>query len=128
MWWVELGFVAWGSKALPEAPGSPGFLGALLYMYFVMQSFAVAWSLGLLVVFRETFNPKPGRVGGIVIGAAYGAYLVHPLFITLFAWALMRAPLAPHLLSVLTIAPPVVASTWAVATALKALPGAGHVL
>jgi hypothetical protein len=52
---------------------------------FLEMAFGVVWGAGWLVLFRELFNAKPKKFGSIVIGAAYGVYLIHPIFITLYA-------------------------------------------
>jgi surface polysaccharide O-acyltransferase-like enzyme len=51
--------------------------------------------VGLLVLFRDRLNKAPGKLLGVIIGAAFGAYIVH-LFVVIGVQAGMDAvALAP---------------------------------
>jgi hypothetical protein len=62
---------------------APQLLYVLAYG-FVEMTFGVVWGVGWLVMFREMFNSKPKKFGVMLIGATYGVYLIHPIFITLY--------------------------------------------
>jgi hypothetical protein len=73
----------------------PQLLYVLAYGFFE-TTFGVVWGIGWIVMFREIFNHKPKKFGLIVIGATYGVYLIHPIFITLYGrWVLARFAVGP---------------------------------
>jgi hypothetical protein len=53
---------------------------AMFYAIFE-QGFAVLFSVGELIFCREHFNGTPGRMLVPVAGAAYCAYIMHPVVI-----------------------------------------------
>jgi len=97
---------------------------------FVEQSFAVVWSVGILVLFRDNFNVKPTWLGRQIIGGAYGAYLVHMPTLMVFARAFM--PLAAmwptYVIAAVAISLPSVFTSWLIACLLRAIPGADNIL
>lgn len=139
-WWLGLGGVWWlqagwliNIALFPYMAGQRGFTAfclSNLLRTFVEQSFCVVWSAGLLVLFRQAYNVKPNRLGLQIIGAAYGAYIVHQIFIAIYARAFMPVAVAftSHVLTAACIAAPVLFSAWLFAIALRALPGAKRVL
>jgi hypothetical protein len=108
--------------------GTAAYVLTWLLRTFVEQSFAVVWSVGLLVVFRQAYNVKPNWVGRQYINGAYGAYLVHPVIIILFARALMPFPFPSAVVNAVAISPPTLIMAWVVACLLRAIPGADKVL
>ena len=111
------------------APSIGTYAGLWVAHTFVEQSFAVVWSAGLLIVARDYFNTKPGRLGRVIIGAAYTVYIIHPMYVTLFGRALYAAPPTMTLVAnALAISPMVVTASWLTAAAIKAIPGTGRVL
>ncbi|GBF97291.1 hypothetical protein Rsub_09982 [Raphidocelis subcapitata] len=92
------------------------------------QFFACAWIAGLLVTLRELGNVRPGRVGGVVIGAAYATYLVHPVVVTGLLAAFAAIPGMSWAARAFAMAPVAVVASWAIGAALKAIPGASRVL
>lgn len=130
LWWVQAGFLPnmLLFAALKGQAGPGAQLAAWLWRTFVEQTFAVAWSAGLLLLFREQFNIKPGRLGRQVIAGAYGAYIVHIPLIGLFAAAMMPLAAPSLVVNATAISVPVVVAAWAVACALRAIPGADRVL
>lgn len=106
--------------------GRPG-AGFQLFFALFEQSFAVLWSLGLLALFRARCNRPAGGVGAVVVGAAYGAYIVHPLFLVLSDRALHGSQLPAGAKAALAT-PLVLALSWAAAALARAVPGAAGVL
>jgi hypothetical protein len=106
------------------------FMGSWLLRTFVEQSFCVIWSAGLLVLFREAFNIQPKWLGRQIINGAYGAYIIHPPIIILFARAVMGLDaIAPSaVINAAVISLPVVVCAWTVAAAVRAIPGFDRVL
>ncbi|KAF6252118.1 hypothetical protein COO60DRAFT_1628649 [Scenedesmus sp. NREL 46B-D3] len=111
-WWLSIAGICW------------------LLRTFVEQSFCVVWSAGLLVLFRDAFNVQPRWLGRHIINAAYGAYIIHPPVIILFARAVMGLDaVAPSaVINAAVISLPVVVCSWAVAAAVRAIPGFDRVL
>ena len=105
-----------------------GFNPVQLFYSVFEQVFAVTWSAGLLILFRERVNFAPGQWGAIVVGAAYTVYIIHP--VALYALTRALAGLWPihRLLQFAVETPVVILVTWLVAAAIKALPYAGLVL
>jgi glucan biosynthesis protein C len=131
IYWVEAGFAVWIADGFAlMGPGTrPAVRAAVLVARtFVEQSFAVVWSAGVLIAARDAANWRPGRLGGVIIGAAYAAYVIHPIFVVLFARALYLVPTKTLVTNALAIAPLSVVSAWLAAAALKAIPGVGRVL
>lgn len=130
IWWVMCGWLlntvlhSWMSMQR----GTPAYVLTWLMRTFVEQSFAVVWSVGLLVVFRQAYNVKPNWVGRQFCNGAYGAYLVHPVIIILFARALMPFPFPSAVVNAVAISPPTLVVAWVVACLLRAIPGADKVL
>eukprot|EP00879_Flechtneria_rotunda_P013053 GHRR01013633.1.p1 GENE.GHRR01013633.1~~GHRR01013633.1.p1 ORF type:complete len:242 (+),score=61.79 GHRR01013633.1:519-1244(+) len=134
IWWMQLGFIVntvlnTMMKLTPQ--GVQAYCLAWLLRTFVEQSFCVVWSAGLLVLFREAFNCKPNKLGALIIGSAYGVYIIHYPIIQLYARAFMMIAARTFPSSVVSsavISCPVVISAWLVAAALKAAPNADRVL
>eukprot|EP00878_Enallax_costatus_P023029 GHUV01024478.1.p1 GENE.GHUV01024478.1~~GHUV01024478.1.p1 ORF type:complete len:194 (+),score=33.37 GHUV01024478.1:756-1337(+) len=139
-WWLGLGGVWWLQAGwlinvalfsyMAGQRGIVAFCLSNLLRTFVEQSFCVVWSAGLLVLFRQAYNIKPNWLGLQIIGAAYGAYIVHQIFIAIYARAFMPVAVAftSHVLTAACISSPVLISAWLFAMALRALPGAKRVL
>jgi hypothetical protein len=108
--------------------GVVAFVCSWLLRTFVEQSFCVVWSIGLLVVFRQAFNAKPGLMGRHMIAGAYAAYLVHPLVLILFARVIMAYPFPSAVVNAAIISLPSVVTSWLLAIVLRMLPGAHHIL
>jgi glucan biosynthesis protein C len=130
VWWLLAGWIPNITLhgVMAAQAGAGPFAGAWLLRTFVEQSFCVAWSLGLIVLFRDAFNARPNALGRQVIGAAYGAYLVHPILILFFARAAMGLAAPSYVVNAAAIAAPVAVCSWLVAAALRAIPGADRVL
>jgi len=130
IWWVLAGWLlntmlhSWMSMQR----GSEAYILTWLLRTFVEQSFAVIWSVGMLVVFRQAYNVKPNWFGLQFINGAYGAYLVHPVIIILFARALMPFFFPSAVVNAIAISPPTVITSWLVACLLRAIPGADRIL
>eukprot|EP00878_Enallax_costatus_P008625 GHUV01009018.1.p1 GENE.GHUV01009018.1~~GHUV01009018.1.p1 ORF type:complete len:183 (+),score=18.88 GHUV01009018.1:306-854(+) len=87
------------------------------------MAWAVVWYVGLVILFRDHVNIMHNRFWRKVVGAAYGVYIIHPLFIVLFAKALMPFQSNSYVINALAIGPMVV-----VAIAAKQSPGVDWVL
>jgi hypothetical protein len=130
IWWVLAGWLlntvlhSWMSMQR----GATAYALMWIMRTFVEQSFAVVWSVGLLVVFRQAYNTKPNWVGRQYVNGAYGAYLVHPVIIILFARALMPFPFPSAVVNAVAISPPTLVVSWVLACLLRAIPGADRVL
>lgn len=110
-------------------PAPAGLVFYLLWLKLALWSFSVVWTVGMLVVFRETFNKAPGPLWGRqIIAGAYGAYIIHPLFIPLWAWAFMRVPFTTFTGYAICISPLVVASSWVFTALVRLVPGTKRVL
>eukprot|EP00775_Hariotina_reticulata_P012003 gene12003-12147_t len=130
VWWVQVGWLpnVVLNSAMAMKWGEEAFVATWLLRTFVEQSFCVVWSAGLLVLFRECFNTKPGKVWSKIVNAAYGAYIVHPVVIALFTRAIAPVAFATSVCSAVAISGPVVFTTWVVAIAARAIPWADRVL
>eukprot|EP00882_Tetradesmus_deserticola_P001577 GHRQ01001701.1.p1 GENE.GHRQ01001701.1~~GHRQ01001701.1.p1 ORF type:complete len:291 (-),score=92.83 GHRQ01001701.1:1130-2002(-) len=132
IWWVLAGWVpnVLLLNRMSMQFGIGPFLGSWLLRTFVEQSFCVVWSAGLIVLFRDAFNIQPKWLGRHIVNGAYGAYIIHPLMITLFARALMGLDaVAPSaVVNAALISPLVVVSAWLVAALVRAIPGLDRVL
>jgi hypothetical protein len=130
IWWVLGGWLlntvlhSWMSMQR----GATAYALMWIMRTFVEQSFAVVWSVGLLVVFRQAFNTNPNWVGRQYVNGAYGAYLVHPVIIILFARALMPFPFPSAVVNAVAISPPTLVVSWVLACLLRAIPGADKIL
>jgi hypothetical protein len=130
VWWLLGGWLlnvtlhSWMSMQR----GAAAFALTWLLRTFVEQSFCVFWSLGLLVLFRQAYNVKPGWAGRQFINGAYGAYLVHLPLVYVFARFFMPFPFPSAVVNATIIAPMAVAAAWLVACLLRAIPGADRVL
>lgn len=130
IYWTLLGFIpsaALGNE-MALRRGMEAFLLSWLLRTFVEQTFAVVWSFGLLALFKGSFNNKPGRVGRVLINAAYGAYIVHMVLIPLWARAFMPVRLQSGIMYAACISGPAVLSSFGVAAALRAIPYMDRVL
>ncbi|WIA20459.1 hypothetical protein OEZ85_004866 [Tetradesmus obliquus] len=139
-WWLSISGIWWVLGGLiPNILllrqmslqfGMGAFMGSWMLRTFVEQSFCVVWSAGLLVLFREAFNIQPKWLGRQIINGAYGAYIIHPPIIILFARAVMGLDaLAPSaVINAAVISLPVVVCAWAVAATVRAIPGFDRVL
>ena len=119
-----------GSNATAPLNGGGG--PQSLFFALFEQTFAVIWSLGLLVTFRERLSAPPSKLWAAVIGSAYAAYLIHPMavfsftFIFTLGWSICGPfSLLVHILIVGLFS---VSMTWALAIAVKLIPGSGKVL
>jgi hypothetical protein len=70
----------------------------------------------------------PGAFGRQAIAGAYGAYVVHPLFISLWAWAFLHVPFATLAGTAIAISPLVVASSWGLTALVRLVPITRRVL
>jgi peptidoglycan/LPS O-acetylase OafA/YrhL len=73
-------------------------------------------------------NNKPNRLGKVIIGAAYGVYLIHPPFVAAWGRALAGQQYPAFLVNVCALAPLVTLSCWVVAVGMRAVPGVDRVL
>lgn len=132
LWWTAAWTLLQSFPGLVDAKGfnkrSPAAVGYWAFHTFVEQSFAVVWGAGLMLFFREVLNSKPGRLGVIITGAAYVAYLVHPVFVTLFGRAFAKFEFWSILVNAVVLSYLTVPASWLVAAGLKAIPGANKVL
>lgn len=129
-WWLWFGWLL-NITLRPAMVGQKGMVAWLLSWLlrtFVEQSFCVIWSVGLLVVFRLAYNVKPGMFGRLVNTGAYGAYLVHPVILILFARVIMHFNFPSAVINAAIISVPSVVTSWLLAVVLRMLPGAHHVL
>ncbi|GBF89937.1 hypothetical protein Rsub_02641 [Raphidocelis subcapitata] len=130
VWWTLLGWVPniVLHPAMAMQRGDGAFLLSWFLRTFVEQSFCVVWSIGLIVLFRDAFNARPGKWGSQIIGAAYAVYIVHPLIIMLYARALMPITFTSFVINAAAISAPVTITSWLVGAGLKNIPGAHRVL
>lgn len=99
----------------------------LLFDSFITQVWAVLFSIGLLVVFRQHLNTKPGKFGQLIINASYAFYILFPLVLVSLTKAFESVPLHPF--AFVAIAWPLtVVGGYMVGAAVRALPGAGRIL
>ena len=97
------------------------------YMAFFEESFAVLWSVGLLVFAREKVNITPNKVGTVIIGAAYAVYIIHPFVLTCYGRAFEVVPI--HAIAKMVIVALLLnITTWPLGACLKAIPYADKVL
>jgi hypothetical protein len=118
-------------KALNGAVLGSLFGGAHPHALFTAmweQSFALLWSVGLVVVAREHVNMAPQQLGKAVIGAAYAVYIIHPLFLCLYGMAFGPLESLSPIARVVVTAPLVVVSSWVLGAGLKTIPYADRVL
>lgn len=136
LWWAGgwmLGWLVAGGRDEDWLPvligggaGTP--VGFQAYFAFYEQIFAVFWSFGLLVAFREVVGGRTGgKVGRVIVGAAYTAYILHPLVIVSYDRALIPLYLQPAAAAAV-LAALVVPTTWIVAALVREIPGAKRVL
>ena len=92
------------------------------------QFFAVGWSAGLLILFRERVNFAPGQWGAVVIGSAYTVYIIHTVVVFSLTRALSGLWPIHRLLQFAVETPIALVVSWLAAIAIKALPYAGRVL
>lgn len=109
-------------------PISGAMVGYVLYTKFALWSFAVVWGVGMLLLFRECFNEAPGKVGRQFIAGAYGAYIIHPLLIALWAWAFLGVRFWTLAGNAIAVSPLVVISSWALTAVVRMIPGTQRVL
>lgn len=116
----------WVPAIMGGGAGTP--LGFQAYYAFYEQIFAVFWSYGLLIAFRDVVaGHAGGKAGAVIVGAAYATYILHPLFIVSYDRALLPAALpAPAAAAVLALL--VVPSTWIAAALVRCVPGVKRVL
>ncbi|WP_232667244.1 acyltransferase family protein [Pseudonocardia sp. TRM90224] len=88
--------------------------------------FAVSMAIGLTVLFRERFN-KQGRLGRFLSRNAFAVYVLHPIVLVSISYALigLHTLAAVKFLVVAVIAVP---ACWALAAAVRAIPGAKQIL
>jgi glucans biosynthesis protein C len=123
------GGVSWVPAAIGGGNGSGSSIGFQAYYAFYEMIFAVFWSFGFIVAFRDTIGGRSGgRAGAIIIGAAYTAYIIHTVFIVAYDRALLPLGL-PLPAGAAVLAVLVTPSTWIVAAAFRELvPGAKRIL
>jgi len=109
-------------------PVAGPMVGYVLYMSFAAWAFAVVWGLGMLLLFREWFNGPPGKFGRQVIAGAYGAYIIHPLLIPLWAWAFKGLRFWTLAGNAIAVSPLVVLSSWVFTALVRCIPGTQRVL
>jgi hypothetical protein len=109
-------------------PISGALVAHVLYQKFASWAFAVVWGTGMLLLFRELFNHAPDRLGKQLIAGAYGAYIIHPLFIPLWGWALRAVPFLTLAGNAIAVSPLVVISSWGFTAAVRCIPGTQRVL
>jgi len=104
------------------APGVSGLLAAAIWE----AVFATGIIIGLLVLFRERRN-RQGTAGRFLSAHAYAVYVIHPLVVVALgsAFAGLEAIAVVKFLVVAALAVPL---CWAVAFAVRSLPGAARVL
>ena len=125
-----------GSHGLkdPVAPmmGGPG-IQALYYAVFE-QGFAVMFSVGVLILSRELLSGARRPWLAPVIGAAYCAYIIHPVIIFALTraftsvWKVSGGAMTNILAHILVEVPLAIALTWGAAIGIKAIPGARTIL
>jgi len=130
--WSVVGYVAsiyisgfeWAWVELVAVPG-PFWYQA--WWTFFEQSFAVLWSVGLLVAFRQLFNKQGGRAGVLITGATYTVYILHCFVIVCWSrvFESVPMPLAGKVTLIYVLA---VVTTWPVAICITLIPGARRVL
>lgn len=98
-----------------------------LFMAFFEQSFAVLWSVGLMVFARENVNFNPNTFGAIIIGAAYAVYIIHPFVLTCYGRA-FQAVSVHNIAKMVIVALLLNITTWPLGAGLKAIPYADRVL
>jgi hypothetical protein len=130
VWWLQAG---WLPNVVMHAmfanqKGSAVFAGSWVLRTFVEQSFCVVWSAGLLMAFRDGLNLRPNVFGEIINGAAYAAFLLHPVIIPLYAAAIMGFTFPSMVVNACAISAPVVITAWLLGAGLKAIPGAHRIL
>lgn len=87
----------------------------------------VGLSVGLLVLFRERFNGRPGGLLSTIGGAAYAAYIVHVAVVVGIQFGLDPVPLPPFTKFALVAVVGTLLS-FGIGHALRQLPGAKKVL
>lgn len=98
-----------------------------LYTAFFEEGFAVIWSVGLVVLFRERLNITPNKVRAIVIGAAYAVYIIHPFVLACYGRAFAGVPI--HSIAKMVIVAVLLNVTaWPLGAGVKAIPFADRVL
>jgi surface polysaccharide O-acyltransferase-like enzyme len=101
--------------------------GLTFFYTFTQQTFAALWGSGLTICFAAWANTQPGALVQRMIGAAYTAYIIHPLIIIIFNRAFVPLPLGPaQFIAVLAF--PSFFCTWALSIAITAIPGVNRVL
>jgi glucan biosynthesis protein C len=85
------------AKSLPEIVAIGGKSWQSLVFCTWEALVCAGLSVGLLVLFRERLNNPPGKVLAAVVGAQYGAYIVHLLVVLGVQAGLAGIDLAPFL-------------------------------
>lgn len=104
-----------------------GIRSQAFFMAFFEESFAVLWSVGLMVFARENVNITPNKVGAIIIGAAYAVYVIHPFVLTCYGRA-FEAVHIRNIAKMVIVALLLNITTWPLGAGLKGLPYADRVL
>ncbi|GGS92294.1 acyltransferase [Nonomuraea spiralis] len=122
------GFVATGVASLVLLPlsGMTTGLVSSAVMALWESVVAVGMIVGLAVLFRERFD-RQGPRGRFLSEHAYAVYVIHPLVLVAVAWAVkgLHAAAIVKFVLVLALSLPL---CWALAYAVRSLPGARRVL
>jgi surface polysaccharide O-acyltransferase-like enzyme len=110
---------------LPNTPRSGLVLDAALWA-IIESLVCVGLSLGLLVLFRERLSYRSALLCRLS-GASYAVYVVHLLPVLVLQLMLDGAPLAP-LAKFLIVALLALPASFALASALRKVPGLAHIL
>lgn len=133
-WIITIVLVTTNSKNGVNATAPLFGGGSLESLFFTTfeQTFAVIWSIGLLVSFREHNDVPSSIYRNQLVGSAYVAYLIHPLIVFSITRVLTLAwlpfgsfTLLIHILITMIVSVPF---TWLLAIAIKFIPGAGKVV
>lgn len=90
MIWLAIGLAAAGAYYVYDLVGvryipsiaDTGGLNWRSLVYSLWEALVcLGLGMGLLTLFREWFSGKPGKLMAIVVGAAYGAYIIHLLVV-----------------------------------------------
>lgn len=118
------GFLVW-SAFLGDTVGQTG-TGPALFQMVAESFFSVGVTLALTVFFRR-FLDRRTRVSGFLVDNAFAVYFLHPVVLVGAGLALSgwEAPAAVKFVAMAALAVP---ACWALAAAVRAVPGARRVL
>jgi hypothetical protein len=136
MIWLSIGLVAAATyyvydlflaQSLPEmvAIGGKGWPSLIFCTWEAVV--CAGFGVGLLVLFRQRLNGAPGKLLAAIVGAAYGAYIIHLLIVLGVQAGLDSVRLAPFVKFIIaTIV--AAALSFGIAGLAKKLPGLKRVL